>query len=181
MIIFLSISCVIIQHCTADHASKAEKEGPDTWLVTAISIGASAILLLIMLLCCCCCSFCRQSKPNRNRFRRSSSFRFNRTSAPTAPIATEGNVEINEEGPHSSQISDANNILNDDNFSNATAPYPPPYTTLPSSGHRTIATSNESTNSMIQELSPTASSNIRLERSDTTVSEVWYDASTLER
>ena len=90
-------------------------------------------------------------------------------------------VEINEEGPHSSQISDANNILNDNNFSNATAPYPPPYTTLPSSGHRTIATSNESTNSMIQELSPTASSNIRLERSDTTVSEVWYDASTLER
>ena len=117
MIIFLSISCVIIQHCMADHASKAEKERPDTWLVTAISIGASAILLLIMLLCCCCCSFCRRSKPNRNRFRRSSSFRFNRTSAPTAPIAMEEIVEINEEGPHSSQISDANNILNDNSSS----------------------------------------------------------------
>lgn len=93
----------------------------------------------------------------------------------------EENVEINEDRPQSSQITQANNILNDDDFSNATAPYPPPYTTLPSSGHRTIATSNESTHSMIQELSPTVTSNIRLERSDTTVSEVWYDASTLER
>ena len=93
----------------------------------------------------------------------------------------EENVEIYQDGPHSSQITQANNILNDDNFSNATAPYPPPYTTLPSSGHRTIATSNESTNYMIQELSSTSNSNVRLERSDTTVSEVWYDASTVER
>ena len=100
--------------------------------------------------------------------------------AKNQPLEQE-DVETHEERVNSVQSQEMSDLLNSDNFSNATAPYPPAYSTLPSSGHRTIVTSNENTDSRLQELSPIASSNIRLERSDTTVSEVWYDASTLER
>ena len=171
----------VIIHYKATHDLNTKMKSLDTWLITALSIGSSALLLLIILLCCCCCTGRKRSEPNTNRFRRSSSFRFNRASAPTASMVREENVETHEERVNSVQSQEMSDLLNSDNFSNATAPYPPAYSTLPSSGHRTIVTSNENTDSRLQELSPIASSNIRLERSDTTVSEVWYDASTLER
>ena len=188
MLIFLIISYVLIDISSAEHQSNSEMEVLDTWLITAISIGSTSILLLMILLCCCCCPFCRhsESKPNRNRFRRSSSFRFNRSTstAPSAPIAMEEPVETDQERILSLQNThtDGNDSLRySETFSNASAPYPPAYSTLPSSGHRTIATTSENVDSMAQDISPRVTGNIRLERSDTTVSDVWYDASTLER
>lgn len=183
MITLIATFCVLIEHCVAEHDSETEMGGLDMWLITAISIGATAILLLLLLLCCCCCPACKNSnpEPNGNRLRRSSSFRFNRSSTPTAPIALQDNVGNDQERIHSLQSTETNDLLNSDSFANATAPYPPAYSTLPSSGHMTIATSNENTNSMAEEILPTATNNIRLERSDTISSEVWYDASTLER
>ena len=124
--IFLIISYVLIDIISAEHQSNSEMEVLDTWLVTAISIGSTAILLLMILLCCCCCPFCRhsESKPNRNRFRRSSSFRFNRSTstAPSAPIAMEEPVETDQERILSLQNthSDANDSLRySETFSNA--------------------------------------------------------------
>ena len=68
-----------------------------------------------------------------------------------------------------------------DNFANATAPYPPAYSTLPTTGHRTISTHSDTSSIAIAETSPTVGGNPLLHRSDTTVSEDWYDARTLER
>ena len=182
-LIILSL-CSLIDISFADYTSDSAMEGLDTWLITAISIGSTAIFLLLILLCCCCCPFCRHSDPdpNRNRFRRSSSFRFNRSSTPSAPIALEEQVETDQERILSLQNNDTNDSIRySETFSNASAPYPPAYSTLPSSGHRTISATNERVDSLAQEISPSATANIRLERSDTTVSDVWYDASTLER
>ena len=63
----------------------------------------------------------------------------------------------------------------------ANQPYPPAYSTLPSSGHTSIriSTTDENVNADVRSSSTRNSSG--LQRSDTITSEVWYDASTVGR
>ena len=176
-------------HATDDFVTRL-KDG-DAWLIASMSIGSTAILLLIVLVCCCCCPFCKLSKPKPNETdtaRRSSSFRFNRSSAPSAPMLME------EESSGQTRMRDTSlqtSVMNDpsggyiDSSTAPTAPYPPAYSTLPSSGHTSISRSmtEESIPSTVpgDNSSPTPRNTTGLQRSETTVSEVWFDASTLAR
>ena len=178
---------LILSLCKEIQAQKSsgKEEEWTIWLIASISIGSAAILLLITLVCCCCCPFCKFSGPKEagnNRTRRSSSFRFNitRSTQPSAPVDHE--QPENSQGRISMQaLITTDPMDSSDNFANATAPYPPAYSTLPTSGHRTISTPSDTSSIVIAEISPTVGGNIVLHRSDTTNSEDWYDARTLER
>lgn len=175
---------------TEDDFVKRLKTG-DAWLIASISIGSAAILLIIVLVCCCCCPSCKFSKPKPNendRSRRSSSFRFNRASAPSAPMLME---ESSSGVPRNGNFALQSSVTNDplggytDLSTDPTAPYPPAYSTLPSSGHTSISipTIDESADATVHEDHnlPTSGNTRGLQRSETTVSEVWYDASTVSR
>ena len=160
-------------------------------LYTSIAIGTVAILLVLMVICCCCYPFCKfsNSKPSddNQRFRRStsfrfdrSSFRFNRAAAPTAPLILEDETGCTPEATAVVQCLDTNDLLN---TSEPIRHNPPAYSTLPTSGHRSIAVAppTENCDSVgVNDLFFGPHDNIRLQRSDTTVTE-YYDASTLER
>ena len=183
MFIFFMLS--FTKKIQAEHGSAQKKEW-DVWLITSVSIGSAAILLLITIVCCCCCPLCKFSNSkatDNNRTRRSSSFRFNRPSAPSAPILMDEQLGDPPERIPSLQIEIGDGPMGDiDILTDSLAPYPPAYSTLPTVGHRsiTVSAASESSNANIQENSASAGIR-RLQRSDTTASEVWYDASTIER
>jgi hypothetical protein len=181
LLVFILSLCKEIQ---AQYSSNREEEW-NIWLIACISIGSAAILLLITLVCCCCCPFCKFSDPKEppnNQTRRSSSFRFNitRSATPSAPVDHEQSQ--NSQGRISMEPLVTNEpVDSSDHFANATAPYPPAYSTLPTSGHRTISMPSDTSSIVIAEISPTVGGNTVLHRQNTTTSEDWYDARTLER
>ena len=182
----------MINVTTGEFNSSELKSKWDILFYTSIAVGTGAILLVIMVICCCCCPFCKfsNSKPSSDdnqRFRRStsfrfdrSSFRFNRAAAPTAPLILEDEAESTPEATAVIQCLDTNDLLN---TSEPIRYNPPAYSTLPTSGHRSIAVAPQTENCDsvgVNDLFFGPHDNIRLQRSDTTVTE-YYDASTLER
>ena len=182
----------MINGITEEFNSSELKSKWDILFYTSIAVGTGAILLVIMVICCCCCPFCKfsNSKPSSDdnqRFRRSSSFRFdrssfrfNRAAAPTAPLIVEDETGYTPEATASVQCLDTNDFLN---TSEPIRHNPPAYSTLPTSGHRSIAVAPQTENCDfvgVNDLFLGPHDNIRLQRSDTTVTE-YYDASTLER
>ena len=97
-------------------------------------------------------------------------------------------------------ISTESSVMNNplgyaDSPTNFEASCPPPYSTLPSDGHRriTMSTINENTTDVVNKThrmttpgdqslnGPARENNRELQRSETTTSEEWYDANTLLR
>ena len=105
-----------------------------------------------------------------------------RSTSPSAPVIIDEERGNSQERLSSMQTLITNEAdLSPDGFANATAPYPPAYSTLPTSGHRTVSTLSDPSSMAVTEISPTVGSNPVLLRSDTTTSEDWFDARTLER